>query len=257
MAEPELFVICNNCGSEVSPYVTECPYCGHRLRKRAPDIKSIRKREQKASKQQERKRASGGTSRLRRGFGKREMPAYLQTSRPPIGMTVLIVAAVALSLAVRVEGFPTIDVVVVGSLNGQYWKFVTAPLVHFGFGFGFVCLLGCAIFGSALERRFGAVETLAVALVCGVAGVALELLVANVPVANGANGVALGLLACWLTVVMAHEDIRDADLYGLVAVGALLLSMPLATEEASIWAATGGLAAGAACGLVLARVPQR
>jgi hypothetical protein len=28
MSETELSVICKNCGSEVSPYVTECPYCG-------------------------------------------------------------------------------------------------------------------------------------------------------------------------------------------------------------------------------------
>ena len=35
---PELFVICKNCGSEVSPYITECPYCGNRLRKRAPKL---------------------------------------------------------------------------------------------------------------------------------------------------------------------------------------------------------------------------
>ena len=35
---PDLFVVCKNCGSEVSPYITECPYCGTRLRKRAPKL---------------------------------------------------------------------------------------------------------------------------------------------------------------------------------------------------------------------------
>ena len=34
----DLFVVCRQCGSEVSPYVTECPYCGHRLRRRAPKL---------------------------------------------------------------------------------------------------------------------------------------------------------------------------------------------------------------------------
>src|SRR5947208_7022425 len=34
----DLFVVCKHCGSEVSPYITECPYCGHRLRQRAPKI---------------------------------------------------------------------------------------------------------------------------------------------------------------------------------------------------------------------------
>ena len=35
---PDLFVVCKNCRAEVSPYITECPYCGHRLRKRAPKL---------------------------------------------------------------------------------------------------------------------------------------------------------------------------------------------------------------------------
>src|ERR1700678_3277680 len=35
---PDLFVVCKQCGAEVSPYITECPYCGHRLRRRAPDL---------------------------------------------------------------------------------------------------------------------------------------------------------------------------------------------------------------------------
>jgi membrane associated rhomboid family serine protease len=253
VAEPELFVVCNECGSEVSPYVTECPYCGNRLRKRAPDIKSIKKREEKAKRRQQ-KAARGG--RWRRRGDKPEVPAYLQTSRPPIGMTIFIGAAITLSLLTRLDRFPTEDFVVLGGLAGQPWKFVTSPMIHVGFGFAFVCLVGCGIFGSALERRFGAIETLAVAIVCGAFGVGIELLVATVPVVNGANGVALGLLACWLIVVVTTEDIRDADIYGLVAVGALLLAMPLATPEASIWAASGGLVAGAICGFALSRVQR-
>src|SRR5918911_3303200 len=35
---PDLFVVCRTCGREVSPYITECPYCGNRLRKRAPKL---------------------------------------------------------------------------------------------------------------------------------------------------------------------------------------------------------------------------
>src|SRR5687768_17033067 len=38
MSEPDLFVVCKNCSAEVSPYVTECPYCGQRVRRRAPKI---------------------------------------------------------------------------------------------------------------------------------------------------------------------------------------------------------------------------
>ena len=37
----DLFVVCKQCGSEVSPYVTECPYCGTRLRRRAPKLPRV------------------------------------------------------------------------------------------------------------------------------------------------------------------------------------------------------------------------
>ena len=37
---PDLFVVCKNCRAEVSPYITECPYCGHRLREHAEDLGS-------------------------------------------------------------------------------------------------------------------------------------------------------------------------------------------------------------------------
>ena len=66
MAEPELFVICPNCGSEVSPYVTECPYCGNRLRKRAPDLKKDRKQREKAAKKAEKDAERDAEKRIRR-----------------------------------------------------------------------------------------------------------------------------------------------------------------------------------------------
>ncbi len=44
-SSPDLFVVCKNCGSQVSPYVTECPYCGNRIRKRAPKIERPRRPE--------------------------------------------------------------------------------------------------------------------------------------------------------------------------------------------------------------------
>ena len=41
---PDLFVVCKQCGSEVSPYITECPYCGSRLRSRAPKLPRVKSR---------------------------------------------------------------------------------------------------------------------------------------------------------------------------------------------------------------------
>lgn len=239
--------------------MTECPYCGHRLRKRAPDIKSIKKREGKARKRQQsserRKQLVGRLSFGRAGGDKREVPAYLQSSGPPKGITVMIVLAVGMSLAVRVQGFPVQDFMVLGGLGSQPWKLITAPLIHLGFGYGFAALLGCAIFGVALERRFGTSVLVAVWLICGAVGVSLALLIEAFPIVHGANGVALGLLAAWLTVVVVNEDLRDTDTYGLIAVGAVLAALPLVTNEANIWAAIGGLAAGGLCGFALSRRP--
>ena len=35
---PDLYLVCKSCGAEVSPYITECPYCGTRIQKRAPKL---------------------------------------------------------------------------------------------------------------------------------------------------------------------------------------------------------------------------
>ena len=39
---PDLFVVCKNCQAEVSPYITECPYCGNRSVKLVPAIHDSR-----------------------------------------------------------------------------------------------------------------------------------------------------------------------------------------------------------------------
>src|SRR3954452_10908635 len=65
MSETELSVICKNCGSEVSPYVTECPYCGARLRKRAPKLE---------------RRGDGLEPKPRRRRGRRLLPGRLRWS---------------------------------------------------------------------------------------------------------------------------------------------------------------------------------
>lgn len=36
--QAELFTVCSSCGQQVSTFVTECPYCGTRLRQRAPRL---------------------------------------------------------------------------------------------------------------------------------------------------------------------------------------------------------------------------
>src|SRR5437660_7560408 len=71
---PELFVVCKSCGSEVSPYITECPYCGNRLRKRAPKID----RDGRVAERRRRRPGTPALPRLRRG----EIPGIRAEARP-------------------------------------------------------------------------------------------------------------------------------------------------------------------------------
>src|SRR5215211_5452002 len=68
VASPELSVVCRSCGSEVSPYVTECPYCGTRLRKRAPKLE--RRGDELTAREgmRDRRRRRAAQRRERRGF---------------------------------------------------------------------------------------------------------------------------------------------------------------------------------------------
>src|SRR4051794_10243864 len=88
---PDLFVVCKKCGSEVSPYITECPYCGTRLRKRAPKLErgGIRRE----GKSQRRRRT---LSRLKPG----EMPG-IRAERRPYATFALVLASIALTAAMR------------------------------------------------------------------------------------------------------------------------------------------------------------
>src|SRR5947209_20101760 len=71
---PDLFVVCKSCKAEVSPYITECPYCGNRLRKRAPKID----REGRVSERRRRRAPGPSLPRLRRD----EIPGIRGDLRP-------------------------------------------------------------------------------------------------------------------------------------------------------------------------------
>src|SRR5947209_15482797 len=85
----DLFVVCKNCGSEVSPYVTECPYCGQRVRKRAPKIE---RGEDEARPRKQRRQRS--LPKFRRG----EIPGIRIDTRP-YATIVLIVLALGATVA--------------------------------------------------------------------------------------------------------------------------------------------------------------
>lgn len=257
--ERELFVICNECGSEVSPYVTECPYCGHRLRKRAPDLKKQRKLEEK-----EEQRAAKKRARVRAQYeGGEEPGAWLSTGGSrPIATIVLVAIAIVASVIVvsgpgRVSLWMLEHLTFTGGLADEPWKAVTSPFLQFSFGYGFVCLFAFAIFGAGIERRFGAVAVVAVWLLCGALGVLAEAIVAPVPVTFGAYAIAVGAVLAWTIVVAESEDLRDYDTLGLAAVAFVLCVLPIATDAARVSTLIGGIVGGLICGFALSRIAAR
>src|SRR3954464_4114592 len=94
MAETELTVVCKNCGAEVSPYVTECPYCGARLRKRAPKLE--RKGDQFEAQRPKRRRRRLRIPRPSRPTRGPVSFARSDTFRPYATLTVILGSALLL-----------------------------------------------------------------------------------------------------------------------------------------------------------------
>jgi hypothetical protein len=257
----DLFVVCKHCGSEVSPYITECPYCGQRLRRRAPKLP----REDSPS------RARHG---LLRGLGSRAAgrgPAPQRASRrsaAPSALaatiaarpyaTIALVAASAVMWVLLRAGFITsAKLLLIGPLHGDWWKLFSSQFAYLDGWYAFFTLLVIAIFGWLLERRYGAIVVVALFFGAGAAGALVALAVYPFPIVLGGNAAALALLAAW-----AAPDLRAArehsyyegDLLGAGACAALILAIPFAQPEASWLAGVVGGLLGLLVGLGLAQL---
>jgi membrane associated rhomboid family serine protease len=246
---PDLFVVCKSCGSEVSPYITECPYCGTRLRKRAPKLE--RGGTPKPPKRPSRPRLGP----LRAG----EIPG-IRPDRRPYATFLLLVVPIVLTIVARAGWEGAVDLVLGGPVDGEWWRVVTTQFLYGGTGYEVAALGAVAIFGILLERRHGAWAPLFVFLVGGSLGMLLVVGVDEGSVALGGNAGALALLAAW-----AMRDVLDrrrgveieGDLLGVLAIATLLVFLPLATVDAHALAGLGGGLAGIVMGLALARLPER
>ena len=159
----------------------------------------------------------------------------------------------------------TVDLGYLGvpDFEDEPWRFVDRPVpVRRQVGYAFVALVAVGIFGTLLERRFGALTVVAVFLLSGAAGMALVSLIETPPLFTeteafpvyGANGAALGLLCAWLVddrMAARRGDERENDLLGVYVIAIVLVLLSLAEEAANIGAAVGGALTGALLGLTL------
>jgi membrane associated rhomboid family serine protease len=258
VSDTELSVVCKSCGSEVSPYVTECPYCGTRIRKRAPKLErvgdEVRVREGRAERR--RRKAAERRGRLAERSAVREDLAL----RPLATFVALAVPAVLL-IVERASNLSLVDLgAIAGPVGDEWWRYFAAPFVYDNVGYLFACGLAIAIFLPAIERRVGSVASALLVLGCGALGMlAADGLDASfgdgIPVAAGGNGIALGVVCAWLVIRDAERRADPTDEYDQIAVIvvlAVLLLLPAVDDWANAWAGIGGALVGGACGLAAA-----
>ena len=249
---PDLFVVCKSCQSEVSPYITECPYCGARLRKRAPKLErggrppepKVRRRPPKPS-----------LGRLRPG----EMPGVRGDARAWVTLAVVVASLLAILVA-GLGVFDLGDVAVVGAFGDEWWRIFTAPFVHANTGYAFVTLSALALFGMLLERRHGPGVLLGLILLTGAGGMLAAAALAPANLVLGANGIALGLLAAWAVpplLELRRGEEPEADLVGAAVFALVIAVVPGVVEEASWVAGFAGGLLGLLAGLPLARFARR
>ena len=241
---PDLFVICKSCGSEVSPYITECPYCGNRLRKRAPKLD----REGRVT--ERRLRAPTSLPRLKRG----EIPGIRPDTRPYATLA-LVIAGFVGTVLWRTGAVDERTLIVFGKPTGHWWHVATAAFTYDNVGLAFAVLGTTAIFGWLLERRHGPIPVLVIFGVGAIGGIAVTAIAYPAPVALGGAGGALALLCAWAVpslLSLRNGEEVEADLIGAAVIAAVLALMPIADTNVSWLSVAFGAATGLVLGLPLA-----
>jgi len=247
-----LSVVCKSCGSEVSPYVTECPYCGARLRKRAPKLQR-RGENLEARTRRRRRRPRFGRSGEALGAGR------------PYATIAVIAASAVMVLVQRASDKPLVDLGAIGGpVGSDWWRYLTAPFVYLDIGYLFVIGLALVLFAPGLERRLGIIPTLLLLIACGALGMlaadGVKSASGGLLFASGGNGIALGALAAWFALRFSETRNaidEDFDWIGVAVAAAVLLLLPAFDNEANVFAGLGGGLVGGLAGLAAAAVRPR
>ena len=222
--------------------MTECPYCGHRLRKRAPRLEREGNEIRVHQSRRDKRRAA------RR---ERMQERSLELAGRPVA-TIGTLAIGALALIVRQAASLRLDEIgaIVGPVGSEFWRYVSSPFVYDDVGVFFVLAIAIGVFGSAVERRLGTLATAILILSSGTlgmlaAGASSSAGITDFLVAWGGNGVALGLLGAWLMLWLGEAKVRYSEPLDTIGVGvcaAVLLLLPLVAIGAdAIAGLVGGL----------------
>jgi hypothetical protein len=249
---PDLFVVCKSCGSEVSPYITECPYCGQRLRKRAPKIE---REDGEARVKETRKLPRPTLGPLRTG----EIPGIrgdeLRRPYATILLTVLGIAGFLLLFLVD-----RVSIAVDGPIDGEFWRYATTAFLYENGWVQLAVVTAVALYGWLLERRHGPIVVVLLFALGGIGGIAAATALDDNILILGGNGGALALLLAWAVPVLlarrrGEED--EADLLGTAVIGTVVFALPLVAHFVSPVAGLTGVVVGGLAGLALAGVKPR
>jgi membrane associated rhomboid family serine protease len=270
VSAPDLFVVCKNCQAEVSPYITECPYCGTRLRKRAPRIDRPEEETKPAKRPSLRKKPRATArpkARPAKAKAKPERLARLRSGEIPgirgdeFGRPWATIVLVALSFGIWFSAALVVKGdLAVTALDGDPWRFLTASLLNVGAAAQLAAVTGLGVFGWLLERRHGPIAVVVLFLLCGPGALAIATAIDQETLVFGTHGAALGLLCAWLVpVLLARQrstEADDADLLGVLVIAAVLLLVPAVSQGSAVAGAVGG-GLGLLSGLALAALKPR
>src|SRR3954447_16827076 len=136
---PDLYLVCKSCGAEVSPYITECPYCGTRIQKRAPklDRGGVSKAPRKA-------RSRPQLPRLRPG----EIPG-IRADRRPWAVWSVVVASLLITVGIK-STLLNIEDFAYGVGLEEPWRAFTTLFAYRATGYEAVTVGTIALFGWLL-----------------------------------------------------------------------------------------------------------
>jgi membrane associated rhomboid family serine protease len=234
--------------------VTECPYCGTRLRKRAPKLERRGDGLEAQETRRDRRRRRATERRERR---ERTRSLSLTTERPYVTIAAVLLPAV-LVIVQRGAGLSVgqLGAIVGFSSTTSWWQYLTAPFVYDDIGYLFAIGVAMVLFVPGLERRIGAVPTTLLLIACGALGALAAPGLDNVfgdgfTVASGGNGIALGALGAWFMVRRADmrlDPTEELDMIPVVVAAMVLLALPLVNDFANEWSGIVGGLVGLAAG---------
>lgn len=280
--QAELFTVCSSCGQQVSTFVTECPYCGTRLQKRAPrldrkdgDLEALLRlptlepdRTLRESDDEDdvvvplkRKRRTLGKGRVpksstakprrpgRRAKAKKPQKSSYYATEGKAYATFAIVLVALIGLPVE-QLLSTNDLALFQ--GSEAWRAVTGALTYGNTWNALAVLTTFGVFGWLWERRAGLVGTILVVVAflgAGVGGLLLDRAIGDDPLVLyfGSAGAAVALATAWIVCEIrarrANESL-DGDLAGAV----VLLLVPIATTALTADSVPVSIALGLALG---------